>query len=225
MKLKLFGALLGCALVGCALVGASSASATMFCKKNTNPCTETYSLGTEWKFKLVSGANVTIKSSNYEGRCTASEFGGLLEAQGLVTPAISKITTRSFSSCTELYPCPAATTLTPFEPYEMQFTSKGSGGEGEEALWRRAHIQLSAPCTGGLSKCMYAAFNTKLYEKEGSQTAAYEKGSVIWRITGGSTATKMTGFLGRIEGAVGCPPYIEIEGSFEIVKPVPLYLI
>jgi hypothetical protein len=224
MKLKLFGALLGCALVGCLLVGAGSASATMFCKKSTNPCTESYSLGTEWKFKLAAGANVTLKSPSVEASCTASEFGGLLEAQGLTTPAISKITTRSFSSCTELYPCPGAATLTALEPYEMQFTSKGSGGEGEEALWRRARIRLSAPCTDALQKCTYAAFNQKVYEKEG-QTPAYEKGSVIWKITGGSTATKMTGFLGRVEGGVGCPPYIEIEGNFEIVKPVPLYLI
>ncbi len=227
MRLKVFGSLLTLALVACAFLSAGSASATVFCKKNENPCSSgsMYSLGSEWKFKLVSGTNVVVKGSSFEVKCSASEFGGKLEAQGALIPAKSQITTHSISGCTEVKPgCVGTTTLTPAEPWEMQFLSKSSGGEAEEALWRRAHLILSAPCTNSLSRCVYAAFNQKVYEKEG-QAAAYEKGSVIWHVTGGSQATKMTGFLGEVEGGVGCPPSIEIEGSYEITTPVPLYLI
>jgi hypothetical protein len=228
MKLKFLGVLLVLGLIGCAMFGAGSASATYLCKSNLNPCPEAsrYPLGTEWKFKLVSGAKLTVKSPTiFEATCTGSEFGGLLESQSPVGPAKSIMTTHTITGCTELYPgCLGTTTITPTEAWEMQFTSKGSGGAGEEALWRHGRFILSAPCTNATSKCKYAAFNQKVYEEKG-QAAAYEQGSVIWHITGGSQATKVTGFLGQIEGGAGCPGSLEIEGNFEIVKPVPLYLI
>lgn len=226
MKLKLFGALTVLGLIGCLFLGAGSASATYLCKVSTNPCPEAsrYPLGTKWNFQLEAGANVTVKSSGFEVRCTVSEVGGLLESHSAPTPAKSKISTYSFSNCNEQKPCLGAATLTPVEAFEMQFTSKGSGGEGEEALWRQTRLVLSAPCTNGLSKCKFAAFNQKAYETEG-QAKAYEKGSVIWKITGGSQATKMSGFLGQVEGGAGCPPSIEIEGNYKITAPVPLYLI
>ncbi len=100
--------LLGLATIGAAalmaLVGAGTASATVLCKNNLNTetCSEPYAIGSEGTASLEKGSSALLTNTEGESldTCTGSTVTGKLKSQGKEKPALSELTTLTWSNCT-----------------------------------------------------------------------------------------------------------------------------
>jgi hypothetical protein len=82
-----------------ALAGTSSASATVLCKTNTNPCTEDYAAGTKVTMKLPSGFD--MKWTGVGDTCLFSSLAGETSNTGGSGSTVSvKLSEVSWTSCT-----------------------------------------------------------------------------------------------------------------------------
>lgn len=101
--LKMLGlaALAAAALM--AFVGAGSASATVLCSTNTNPCTSKWPLGTKVEFSLKKGTSALWRGTAGETlkTCTGASLKAEITTAGSATETVKlRVTEDSWSSCT-----------------------------------------------------------------------------------------------------------------------------
>jgi len=84
-----------------AFLGAGTASATVICKNNLNTekCSEPWPIGTEGTASLVGSAKLEDTSGNTLNTCTGSTVTGKLKSQGAGVPALSELSTLTWSGC------------------------------------------------------------------------------------------------------------------------------
>lgn len=92
-------ALVAFALILMAFVGASSASATVMCKTETDPCTSAYGTGTEIKGSLEGVTKFETAGGEVLDECSASTTEGKVENAGGSTITVTLGIGRSFSIC------------------------------------------------------------------------------------------------------------------------------
>jgi hypothetical protein len=101
--LKMLGLAAVAAMALMAFVAAGTASATVLCKTNTNPCSSKWALGTKQEFTLKSGTSALWRTT--EGTalktCTNAKLTGEISNAGSSIETVKiKITENSWSSCT-----------------------------------------------------------------------------------------------------------------------------
>jgi hypothetical protein len=101
--LKMLGLAAVAATALMAFAGASSASATVLCKTNTNPCSSKWAVGTELEFSLKKGTSATWKGTNGETlkTCTGAKLRAEITNAGSATETVkAKVVEDSWTSCT-----------------------------------------------------------------------------------------------------------------------------
>jgi hypothetical protein len=99
--------MLGLAVVAAALMalaGAGTVSATVLCKNNLNTetCSEPYAIGTKGTASLEKGTSAVLTDTEGEtlDTCKESTVTGVLKSQGSGKPALSELSTITWSGCT-----------------------------------------------------------------------------------------------------------------------------
>jgi hypothetical protein len=100
---KILGLAVMAAMALMAFTGAGSASATVLCKTNTNPCNSKWTVGTELEFSLKSGTSATWKGTGGETlkTCTGAKLRAEITSAGSATETVkAKVLDNSWTSCT-----------------------------------------------------------------------------------------------------------------------------
>lgn len=82
---KVMSLAIAAAAVTMAIIGATSASATVMCKTETDPCTENYSSGTSVHEELEGAAKFSTTGGEVLDECTTSVLEGKVENAGSAT--------------------------------------------------------------------------------------------------------------------------------------------
>jgi hypothetical protein len=100
---KMLGFAAMAAAVLMAFTGVGTASATVICKNNSNTetCSEPYAIGTEGTASIEKGNSALLTNTEGESlnTCTGSTVTGKLKSQGKEKPALSELTTLTWSGC------------------------------------------------------------------------------------------------------------------------------
>ena len=100
---KMLGLAAVAAMALMAFVVAGSASATVLCKTNTNPCSSKWAVGTELEFTLKNGTSATWKGTSGETlkTCTGAKLRAQITSAGSATETVKlKVLEDSWTSCT-----------------------------------------------------------------------------------------------------------------------------
>lgn len=207
MRLRHLGVLLALALVGCASIGAGSASATVACKSNVNPCPEKYPLGTKWHMQLQPETVVALDAAvgyPLQAECTSSEWEGELQRQGLGIAAEGPLGIDSWGGCSQWYPCAGTITMKALGNTGFKFLSTTTGNG--ELRWLGTAFEISSTCAG---RAEYTIAET-----------------AVGKVTGGKPATvAFEGIFTKIgEKSLALPAQVRIRGSYTVNSPTPFYL-
>lgn len=124
--LKLLGPALAAAIAMLALFGAGTASATVLCKKNTNPCPEKYLAETAVNSSIATGAEVKLVDSGgfTLDICKAGRLNGKIQAAGSSTETVTlRPVLISYENC--VIPLQIAT-LGSYEIHSITGTANGT---------------------------------------------------------------------------------------------------
>ncbi|MGN6254363.1 MAG: hypothetical protein ACTHO8_05205 [Solirubrobacterales bacterium] len=98
--LKMSGLVILAATALSVLFGVGSASATVLCKNNTNPCSAPYGMAQEIDAELEAGTPTFIRSGVLVAECTASTIKGeIAKAGGAAATVTGPITELTFGNC------------------------------------------------------------------------------------------------------------------------------
>lgn len=201
--LKMLGFAAVAAMALMAFAGAGSASATVLCKTNTNPCSSKWEAGTTLKFTLKNNTSALWRDT--EGytlkTCTNANLNGeITNAGSTIEPVKIKVTEHSWTSCTV-----ATKTL--------------KLGELE--------IQTIAGTTNGTLKYKNAEFTTNDIFFGDCVYGTGEGGTDLGTLTSSSTGDSVID-VNAVLGPVGvncCPEVVWVE-EFTITSPqeTPLFV-
>lgn len=127
-----------------ALVGATSASATVMCKTETDPCTSPYGTGTAIKGSLEGATKFETTGGEVLDECEASSTEGKVENAGGSTLTVTLGIGRTFSVCKVLTISVLAGSIELHKiPKTWNFTVTGKGAQITLAIF-------GASCTYGM---------------------------------------------------------------------------
>jgi len=189
-----------------AFVGAGTASATVLCSTNTNPCTGTkYAAGTEIKSNLKAGTEAVLTAGFATVKCTESNVNGKVTSAGggagvAVAGSISLLT---FDSCN----C----AVTVLKNGELEVQSTATNGNGS-LTGKNSSVTIN--CSG--VSCIFgtAAAGTPIGTVTGGGPATLKAEAKLPYITG--DASNFTCTLGSGTGTW--------NASYEATAPNPLFV-
>jgi len=165
-------------LISLLVLGASSASATVLCEVNENPCGgEGYDEGTAIEASLSTGSEAVLTAGFGTVKCTGSEIKSKVEKPGGEAGQVvsGNITTLSFSGCN----CTVTTLKT--GSLEVSYTSKGNGTATGKSS------EVTATCSGVGCKFGTAATGTTLGTVTGGSPATLKAEAKLPWVSGDSS--------------------------------------
>jgi hypothetical protein len=189
------------ALVAAALVvlgGAGTASATVICKTNTNPCSEKYPAGTEIKASMTGSASMTTTEGTVLDTCSGGELTGKTANSGSAAETVRGLvpaTNLTWSNCTN-----TVDTLAGGETETHAITGTVNG------TYTASGFEVTVN-TGLLGSCVFTA----------------GQGTHIGTVTGGLSATvDVIAVITRKTGL--CPSTAKWVTTYNVTSPTPLYV-
>jgi hypothetical protein len=184
-----------------AFVGAGTASATVLCKNNAEPCSEPYGAGTTINSTQEGSGILETLSGELLVTCTESTVKGKVEKAGSATEPVSgPVETLSFGGCTNEVKTLATGSLEVSWSEKTNGTLTSKNGKVTVAI-------LGVSCTYGT-----AATGTKLGTVTGGVTA--EKQATI----------DINAVVPLVEGSFLCPKETRWTASYTVTEPKPLYV-
>lgn len=163
--IKMLGLAAIAAIAVLAFMGASSASATVLCEANEDPCEEPLASGTVLKGETEEAG--TYEGGELKGKCSSSFAAKTTSSGGKESPVTAEITSLTFSSCTGSCSVVKAANL----PYaaSMNATGEGNGKMTVEKGSGGGEPAVDLTC-GKESPCRYGA-PTETWKLEGGHPA------------------------------------------------------
>jgi len=202
--MKMLGLVAAAAAALTAYVGVGTASATVLCSTETNPCTGTkYSVGQKLDFHLKAGTESTLVGGFATVKCASSTItGSITNAGGSAATVVASVSTWDFTSCNCTF-----TALLKGE-LEVHFTSAGDGAlAGKNTL-------ITSNCSG--VSCLYgtAATATAIGVIQGGNPAVVNVEAKLPYFTGDASNFTCT---------LGSGTYYW-SAMYEVTGPSPLYV-
>jgi hypothetical protein len=198
--------LVAAAVVATALmaVTAGSASATVLCKTNTNPCTEKYPVGTAIKATVATGTVIRmVDQIGFEmDRCTRGTMNGKIVNAGSSTEAV--------------------TDQVPYFEFPFQECVVRLGNVNYSEI----SIQSIAGTVNGSLKWGGSNGLVLDYEPEASVVCSYQSGSGAagGTLKGGSAPViELSIQLTRVSGSCGAST-AKLTGTYTVTTPTPIYV-
>lgn len=200
---RMLGLAVVAAMALMAFVGAGSASATVLCKTNTNPCTSKWTAGTNLEFTLKNGTSAIWKGTGGETlkTCTGAKLRGEITSAGSASETVKlKVLEDSWTSCTN-----ATTTIKTGELEIHSITGSTNG----TITYKGAEFTTKDPVFGD---CSY-----------GTGASGIDLGTLTASGTG-DTVIDVNAFLAPVGGF--CCPEVVWQEEFTITSPkeTPLFV-
>lgn len=196
--LKMIGLAVLAALVLMAIAGAGSASATVLCKEDKNPCGSDYAAGTEFVAEQMAGSYLRfIAGGTITDECTGSKIAGKTTNTGGSGSAVAiELSTFTWGSCSK------SREVTKRGPLEIDYNIWETGYAGtvtmKELEWKE-----------GL--CTYGHSNIDM-------------GNITKSETSSSYATLHIDVQYPLISGFGCASVITFAADYTITAPKPLYI-
>ncbi|MGN6256701.1 MAG: hypothetical protein ACTHN3_02980 [Solirubrobacterales bacterium] len=197
-----------------ALIGAGTASATVLCSTNTNPCTGTkYPSGTSVSGSLVSGTNAVLVTGSGEVTCTKSTISGKTTSAGSSTTTVTgEITAVSFTGCTESVFHSSCTVTSENLPWKVEVHSSSTNGNGAMTAFSSGKGN-----PGAIVECSFFV------------NCTYSTTSATLSVTGGNPAKVLASKVPLAATTSGthttCPSNTATwTAEYEITTPKPLFV-
>jgi hypothetical protein len=197
MKYRYVAALAVAATAFVAWIGAGTASATVLCKTNTNPCSSPYPKGTVFSGELTGNAVFHSVIGNFE--CTKGSGSVETTSSGSATETVKGVTkTLTFGGCnTEIV------VLTPGAGGEIHWISGTSNGN-----FTAEGVQVTSVASG--FHCIWGGTVSHAFTFTGGENPTGDSNATIARIGGRSGAF--------------CGSSLEVTGSGVLTSPKPVYV-
>ncbi len=202
--LKILGLAVVAAAALMAFVGASTASATVLCSTNTNPCTGTkYPAGTTVSASLATGTKAVLSTEFQKIECSKSAVGGKTSNAGSGTETVSgAVETLTFEECN----CEVSV----LKKGTLEVHSVATNGNGTITS-NGAEVTVECSTIFGKVHCIYVTENTNLGTVTGGSPAKVTASASIPRLTTNALCAAEANW--KAEYSVSAPNPLWVEGS------------
>lgn len=204
MNLRMLGLAVVATAALMAFVGVSSASATVLCSTNSNPCTGTkYPAGTEVKSNLAAGTKSVLSTEFQKIECSKSTVAGKTSNAGGATETVKgSVETLTFEECN----CTVAVLKKGGWEYHWI-----SGGPNATVTWNGQETTVTCSTIFGNVHCIYVTENTHVGTITGGSRAKMHWNPSWPRLPTNSLCSSQA--TGSAEYEISTPDPLFIEGS------------